>query len=128
MLTSVFGWGASSRGYNYISPDNLQKRIKGESSMILLDVCPAAQFAKGHIPGSIGTNAYPVDTEAEKGRLAQVLPKIQSLPDDIVIICPRGGGGAKRTADFYKSKGVDGKRLLILEKGMSGWPFEKQTR
>jgi rhodanese-related sulfurtransferase len=38
--------------------------------MILLDICPVEQFAKGHIPGSIETNAYPVDTDEQRARLA----------------------------------------------------------
>jgi rhodanese-related sulfurtransferase len=125
MLISVAGWAS---GYNYISPENLQNKIKGGSPMILLDICPAHKFSKGHIAGSIETNAYPVETELEKQRLAQVLPKIAFSTEDIVIVCPRGGGGAKRTFDFYQSKGVDGKRMLILEKGIDGWPFEKQVK
>jgi hypothetical protein len=57
-----------------------------------------------------------------------VLPKIESSADDVVIVCPKGGGGAKKTYDFYKSKGVDEKRLLILEKGMGGWPYKTESK
>ncbi|MRR39060.1 rhodanese-like domain-containing protein, partial [bacterium] len=35
----------------------------------------------------------------------------------------RGGGGAKSTCDYLKSRGVDENRLLILEKGSEGWPW-----
>jgi len=41
---------------------------------------------------------------------------------------PGGGGGAKRTVDCYKSKGVAEDRLLILEKGMDAWPYEKEAK
>jgi rhodanese-related sulfurtransferase len=121
-------WAASSDGYNYISAADLQKRLQAKSPMILLDICPVEQFAKGHIPGAIETNAYPVDTDEQRERLAKVLPKIQASPDDVIILCPRGGGGAKKTFDFYKSKGVDPKRLIILEKGMDAWPFETEKK
>jgi len=94
--------------------------------MILVDICPADQFAAGHIKGAIETNAYPVKTDEEKALLAKQLPKIQGSTADVIILCPKGGGGAKNTFDFYKSKGVDTKRLMILENGVSGWPYEKE--
>jgi rhodanese-related sulfurtransferase len=127
-LAATGSWAASPDGYNYISPADLQKRLQSKSPMILLDICPVEQFAKGHIPGAIETNAYPVDTDEQRGRLAKVLPQIQASKDDVIILCPRGGGGAKKTFDFYKNKGVDEKRLLILEKGMDTWPYETEKK
>jgi rhodanese-related sulfurtransferase len=128
LLTAAGSWAASADGYNYISPTDLQKRLQAKSPMILLDICPVEQFAKGHIPGAIETNAYPVDTDEQRERLAKVLPQIQASKDDVIILCPRGGGGAKKTFDFYKSKGIDEKRLLILEKGMDAWPYETEKK
>jgi rhodanese-related sulfurtransferase len=130
MLLFVTGWGwaASPDGYNYIAPDALQKRITGGSPMILIDICPVDQFAAGHIKGSIETNAYPVKTDAEKARLANYLPKIKAASEDVIIVCPGGGSGARNTFDFYKSNGVEEKRLLILEKGMGKWPYEKEKK
>jgi rhodanese-related sulfurtransferase len=128
-LAAAAGFSAApSDGYNYISAADLQKRLQAKSPMILLDICPVEQFAKGHIPGAIETNAYPVDTDEQRERLAKVLPKIQASPDDVIILCPRGGGGAKKTFDFYKSKGIDPKRMLILEKGMDAWPYETEKK
>lgn len=121
-------WAASADGYNFISAADLQKRLEAKSPMILVDICPAEQFAKGHIPGAIETNAYPVDTDAQREQLAKVLPKIQGSQDDVVILCPRGGGGAKKTFDYYKAKGVDPKRMLILEKGMDAWPYATEKK
>jgi rhodanese-related sulfurtransferase len=128
LLTAAMSWAASTGGYNYISPTDLQKRLQSKSPMILLDICQVEQFAKGHIPGSIETNAYPVDTDEQRGRLAKALPQIQASKDDVIILCPRGGGGAKKTVDFYKSKGIDEKRLIILEKGMDAWPYETEKK
>lgn len=110
--------------YKYISPEALQGRIKaGDSSMIILDICPVEQFTKGHIPGAIGINAYPAQSPEEIARLEAALPKLVG-EKDIIVICPGGDGGAKRTIDIYKSKGIDPKRLLILEYGMNEWPYE----
>jgi rhodanese-related sulfurtransferase len=128
LLVAGLGWAASSDGYNYIAPDTLQKRITEGSPMILIDICPVDQFAAGHIKGSIETNAYPVKTDEEKARLAKYLPKIKASSEDVIIVCPRGGGGAKNTFDFYKSSGVEEKRMLILEKGMDKWPYEKEKK
>jgi rhodanese-related sulfurtransferase len=95
LLVAGVGWAASSDSYNYIAPDALQKRITEGCPMILIDICPADQFAAGHTKGSIETNAYPVKTDAEKARLAKYLPKIKAASEDVIIVCPRGGGGAR---------------------------------
>lgn len=123
LLASTGAW-ADLGGYNYISASDLQERLQKKSPMILVDICVVEQFAKGHIAGSIETNAYPVETEEQRQSLAKALPQIQAAKDDVIIVCPRGGGGAKKTFDFYKSQGVDEKRLLILEKGMDKWTYE----
>jgi rhodanese-related sulfurtransferase len=128
LLVAGWGWAASSGGYNFISADDLQKRIKSGDSMIFIDICPVEQFAKGHIKGSLETNAYPVEKESERDSLAKYLPKIKASSDDVIIVCPRGSGGAKRTFDFYKSNAVEEKRLLILEKGMDAWPYETEKK
>lgn len=127
LLASTGAW-ADQGDYKYISASDLQERLQKKSPMILVDICVVEQFAKGHIAGSIETNAYPVETEDQRQGLAKALPQIQASQDDVIIVCPRGGGGAKKTFDFYKSQGVDPKRLLILEKGMDKWPYETVTK
>ncbi len=127
LLASTGAW-ADQSGYTYISASDLQERLQKKSPMILVDICVVEQFAKGHIAGSIETNAYPVETEDQRQGLAKALPQIQASQDDVIIVCPRGGGGAKKTFDFYKSQGVDPKRLLILEKGMDKWPYETEAK
>lgn len=128
LLAAAIAWADDPGDYNFISAQALQKRIQEKSAPIIIDICPVEQFAQGHIEGSIETNAYPVKTEAEKTRLAELLPKIKASTVPIVIVCPRGAGGAKRTYDFYKASGVESSRLLILEKGMNGWPYETEKK
>lgn len=115
-------------GYNFISAEDLQKRIDAKSPMILVDICTVEQFAKAHIPGSIETNAYPVETDEQRAALGHLLPQIQKSSDDVIILCPRGGGGAKRTYDFYKANGVAESRLLILKNGVEKWPFATEAK
>ncbi|MGB3222351.1 MAG: rhodanese-like domain-containing protein [Desulforhopalus sp.] len=114
--------------YNYITAEDLNDRLGADSPMIIIDICTVEQFAKGHIKGSIETNAYPVKSAEEKARLAEHLDTLKASTDDVVIVCPRGGGGAKNTFDFYRNNGVDVSRLLILKKGMEKWPFETESK
>ena len=127
-FVAALPWDAAAKDYHFISPEALRTRLQESSPMIVIDICEAEQFAKGHIKGAIETNAYPVKTDAEKSRLAEHLTEIKSSGDDVIIVCPRGGGGAKRTYDFYKENGVVEQRLLILEKGQNGWPYETEKK
>jgi len=127
-LAAGICWADASEDYNYISAAALKARIDTKTPVTIVDICPVAQYAAGHIQGSLETNAYPVKTQAEKEKLAKLLPGIKASSDDIVIICPRGAGGAKRAYDFYKAQGIEKHRLLILEKGMNGWPYDAEKK
>ena len=128
----VFGAGSAAAfwndGYRYISAADLQKRLEGKETMLLVDIQPADAFGKGHIVGSIETNAYPVKSDEERARLEKVLPILAASQDEVIVVCPGGGSGAKNTVNFFKSKGIDEKRFFILEKGRKGWPYETVAR
>jgi rhodanese-related sulfurtransferase len=111
--------------YRFVSQDDFKQWLENGKKMIIVDIQPPAEFEKGHFKGAIETNAYPVKTDEEKVRVDKTLQQINSSPDDIVIVCPRGGGGAKRTWDYLKAKGVPEKRMYILEKGSEGWPYRE---
>jgi rhodanese-related sulfurtransferase len=117
-----------SGGYQYITADDLRQRLQAGDSMVIVDICPPEEFAAGHIAGSIETNAYPTETAEERARLERAMPAVSASAADVIIVCPGGGGGAKRTVDYYKSRGVDEKRLVILEKGLRKYPHEKVSR
>ncbi|ADH87321.1 rhodanese-like domain-containing protein [Desulfurivibrio alkaliphilus] len=113
-----------SGGYQYISAEELNKRLQAGDEMVLLDICPADEFAEGHIPGSIETNAFPTQTAEERKRLSKGLAAMQAGDEDIIIICPGGGGGARRTVDYYVDQGIAKDRIYILEDGLRKWPYE----
>ncbi|MGE4299603.1 MAG: rhodanese-like domain-containing protein [Desulfovibrionaceae bacterium] len=119
---------AHAADFNYISQDETKQRLASGPAMILVDICPADMFAKGHLPGSLETNAYPVKTDEERARLDKVLPQVTSSKEDVVIVCPGGAGGAQRTYTFFMQHGVDEGRLKILEKGMKGWPYQTEKK
>ena len=113
--------------YNYISPEETAELVRNNpSKVVIVDIQEKPGFEKEHLKGAQATYAYPVKTEDEKGRLEALLPTFK--PDQkIVIVCPRGGGGADRAYDFYLSKGVKKEQLFTLTKGQEGWPHEKIT-
>jgi rhodanese-related sulfurtransferase len=113
----------SALAYNYIKADEFKAWLESGREVAIVDILPAADFAKGHFAGAIETNAYPVKSDEEKGRLDPVAAALAASSEEVIIVCPRGGGGAKSTYDYLKAKGIAEQRLLILEKGSEGWPF-----
>ncbi|MDD3344485.1 MAG: rhodanese-like domain-containing protein [Sulfurospirillaceae bacterium] len=111
--------------YNYITADETAKLMREDTSkLVLVDIQEKPDFEEEHLQGAISTFAYPVKTDEERARLAALLPEIK--PDQkVIIICPRGGGGADRAYDFYLSKGVKKENLLTLKDGQYGWPRDK---
>ncbi len=92
----------------------------------IVDIQLAEEFEKHHFKNSIQTNAYPAKSDAETERLDRILPTLQASNEDIVIVCPRGGGGgAKNTYEHLKAGGIPESRLYILEKGVAGWPYSE---
>ena len=116
---------ADKAAYNYISPDKVKSMLESEEAMTLLDIQTEEEYSRHHIKGSLATYAYPVKSREEKTKLERILPELTSSEQPVVIVCPRGGGGAKRTYDYLASRGVEKKRMFILEKGQSGWPYDQ---
>lgn len=107
--------------YNYISAAALEARLTAKEPIHLVDIQVAEEFAKHHITGATATFAYPVKTEADKAKLEAVLTRIKADRAPVVVIGPRGAGGATRTYDYLLSQGIAAERLFILEKGQEGW-------
>ena len=114
---------ALAADYRYVQQDTFKQWLESGEKMILVDIQPPADFAKRHFKGALETGAYPVKSDEEKKRLDSILDRINSSQDDVVIVCPRGGGGAKNTWDYLIAKGIPVSRMYILEKGSEGWPY-----
>ncbi|WP_251859533.1 rhodanese-like domain-containing protein [Clostridium sp. Marseille-Q2269] len=113
-----------SKKFNYIKADELKSKIEKKEKVIILDIQVKDEFDKHHIKGAIETSAYPVKTDEDKAKLDKVMDKLTSSEEPIAIICPKGKGGAEKTYNYLKGKGIKEDRLLILEKGQSGWTYE----
>jgi rhodanese-related sulfurtransferase len=107
---------AMAQSYNTISPADLKQRLESANKPMLLDI---------QVEDAVATPAYPAKTDAERSKLKPAISKILSSKDDVVIVCPAGGGGARNTYDFLKSQGVPESRMKILEKGQKGWPYKE---
>ena len=113
--------------YNYISAEETAQLIREDSSkVVLVDIQEKKSFAKEHLKGAVSTYAYPVKTDEERARLAALVPNIKD-DQKVVVICPRGGGGADRTYDFLLKSGIKKENLVTLTDGQEGWPREKIT-
>ena len=110
---------------NYIEPQELKELFDKKKPVILIDIQPAADFEKQHLPGSIETNAFPAKTDEEKARLDKALPIIQASKDPVVVVCPRGKSGAKHSYNYLESKGISEDRMTILEGGIHEWPYKE---
>lgn len=113
------------KAYNYYTQEDLKKALENKVSMLLVDIQVEEDYQAHHIEGVIETNAFPVKTDEERQRLEAIAEEVASTTDPIVIVCPRGGGGAQRTVDYLKTTGVPSAQLYILEKGQEGWPYDE---
>jgi thiosulfate/3-mercaptopyruvate sulfurtransferase len=123
----IFSTAATAAQYNFMTPQDLKQRLGANEDMLIVDIQVEEEFNQHHIPGSIATYAYPVKKDEERARLEPVVSLQKEDSKSLVIVCPRGAGGAKRTFDYLVAQGVDESRLWILEKGMSGWKYGELT-
>jgi rhodanese-related sulfurtransferase len=93
--------------------------------MTIVDIQVPQEFQQHHFKGAVATGAFPAKSAADKLKLDAVLPRLSASRNDVVVVCPRGGGGAKNTYDYLKEKGIDEKRIFILREGMQGWPYKE---
>lgn len=111
--------------YNMYSPERLHSEILEKKDLLIIDIQVEEAFAKHHIKGAIKTMAFPVKSDADKAKLDPFLEKLFQSSSNIVVVCPRGRGGAKRTVDYFVKNKIPSKRIFILEKGQDGWPYKE---
>lgn len=120
LLLSGICWAGDSQ-YNYISAADLEARLTAGQPTNIIDIQVEDEFAQHHIKGAVPTYAYPVKSDADRAKLDAAVGQIKGNNDPVVVICPRGAGGATRTYDYLLQQGISAERLLILEKGQGGW-------
>ena len=121
LITANVGLAAS---YNYISAEEMKEKFTAGEDIIIVDIQVKEEYEQHHLPGSVATYAYPVKSETERAAIDIAVAKYNETGEPVVIVCPRGKGGAKRTYDYMMSQNVLEDKLTILENGMSGWPYQ----
>ena len=121
--STLFGFFGGK--YNYITAEETAALMRtAPESLVIVDIQEKPGFNKEHLKGAVDTYAYPVKTDAEKAALAAVLPSIKP-GQKVIIVCPRGGGGADRAYDFYLENGISKDQLFTLKGGQEKWPRTK---
>lgn len=110
--------------YNYIDAQATAELIRQNAKIVILDIQEKDDFDKEHLKGAVATYAYPVKTDAQKASIEAVLAKI-TPEDKVIVVCPRGGGGAEKTYDFLMEKGLPKAQILTLKNGQKGWPRDE---
>lgn len=127
-LVCVFSVEAFAGSYNYVNQGDFKKWLETDKPMIIVDIQDKKAFAKQHFKGSIETNAYPVKSDTERAQIDPAVKEFEATGNDVVVICPRGKGGAKRCYDYMKSQGVPDEKLYILEHGIDNWPHQDMVK
>ncbi len=115
----------AANGFQYKTAAEVKEMIESKEPMHIVDIQVEDEYKSGHIKGSIATYAFPVKTDEEKAKLDAIMSKIKKDEAPVIIVCPRGAGGAERTYNYLKAKGIDEYRLFILKKGWAGWPYSE---
>lgn len=121
----VFATAASAASYNYIDAKEMKSKIETGAEVLIVDIQVEKEFKQHYLPGSIATYAYPVKTETERKQIDKAIQMYHETGNDVVVVCPRGKGGAKRCYDYMKANNVPSEKLSILEKGIDGWPYKE---
>jgi len=125
IMSSAFISYAHAEKFNYVSQKGFKTWLESEKKILICDIQPENGFNKHHFKKAIETNAYPAKTKSDLKKLKPFIQKAKNSDKDIVIICPRGKGGAKRTYSYLKKNNFPEKRLFILEGGANGWPYKE---
>lgn len=109
--------------YNYMSAEEVRQGILQKKQLTLVDIQVEKEFRRHHIQGAVPTFAFPVETEEERARMAAAISALKVNNALAVVVCPRGGGGAKRAYDHLVASGIAENRVFILTKGQAAWPY-----
>ena len=119
---------ARAGDYRYVAPQDMRTWLESGKELLIVDIQPAKDFSRQHFAGAIETNAFPVESAEEQQRLELAVSAAKGNARDVVVVCPRGKGGAKRTFDYLKTNGVAEDRLYILTDGMDKWPYQELVK
>jgi rhodanese-related sulfurtransferase len=95
---------------NYLAVNKLERLLKEDSSVTLIDARTSEEFAEGHVPGAINVGIVDLAEFAESGGNAS--------GGLVVTMCGSAGRGEK-AAEILFSHGVG--NILVLQGGLKAW-------
>ena len=98
-----------------ISAERVKKLIEGGEKFAFVDLRPAGDFQKGHLPGAL---SIPI-TELPK-RLGEI-PKAGR----VVLYCACPPGGVDESYSYLMLRGKGYRNVAVLENGFSAWTQRK---
>jgi len=113
----------AEKKFNYYTAEQLKTAIEKKENIYILDIQVKEEYDAHHIKGAVPTYAYPVKTDEDKAKIDKVMNDFKDKDSKIIVICPKGQGGAERTVDYLNEKKIKEDRIFILEKGQAGWSY-----
>ena len=120
---ALFVLCAPALAIQYISAAEVKQMIDENKAAVLVDIQAEEDFKKHHIVGATPTYAFPAKSESDRLKLAPVAKKLRDTDETVVVVCPRGGGGAKNAYSYLLESGIAAERLFILTQGQAAWPY-----
>ena len=97
-------------GVNYLNAQEANRLLLDDSTIQVLDVRTAREFAEGHIADAINIDYYAEDFKEQVGMLD---------PSKTYLVHCRSGGRSARSLEILKSAGM--RKLVHLDGGMKAW-------
>ncbi len=124
LVIGLLNMAALFETFNYVKAEDFKQWLDSGKAMVLVDIQVKDEFSLHHFKDSIETNAFPVETEEQRKMIDPAVVAAKKAGTDVVVICPRGGGGAKRCYSYLKAQGIPEEKLFILEGGVDKWPHK----
>ncbi|MBU0663969.1 MAG: rhodanese-like domain-containing protein [Proteobacteria bacterium] len=125
LVIGLLNMAALFETFNYVKAEDFKQWLDSGKAMVLVDIQVKDEFSLHHFKDSIETNAFPVETEEQQRMIDPAVAAAKKAGTDVVVICPRGGGGAKRCYSYLKAQGIPEEKLFILEGGIGKWPHKE---
>ena len=124
LVIGLLNMAALFENFNYVTAEDFKQWVDSGKAMVLVDIQVKDEFSLHHFKDSIETNSFPVDTEEQRKMIDPAVATAKKAGTDVVVVCPRGGGGAKRCYNYLKEQGIPEGKLFILEGGVDKWPHK----
>ncbi|WP_148414827.1 rhodanese-like domain-containing protein [Haloferax sp. KTX1] len=100
-----------------ISPDEVAALLDGEEPPLVVDVSTEAEFALGHVPGSINVPL---------SNLVSHLDRVAGA-EHVVTVCPRGEASVQAVRLLSAYEGTENARIESMAGGLAAWdgPLEE---